>query len=137
LATSCPPRCRSINARSSSSSGADLILLVLDRSAPLDDEDRALIDRHRGGLLVANKSDLPAAWDASERGCLAISARNGAGLDALAVALVRALIPEPPPALGAIPFRPEHGKALGEARDLLARGRPEEAVRRLASLLEG
>ena len=41
---------------------ADLVLVVLDRSEPLTDIDRAVIAEHARGLFVANKCDLPAAW---------------------------------------------------------------------------
>jgi tRNA modification GTPase len=42
---------------------ADLILLVLDRSEPLTDQDRRLIAEYPTALIVANKVDLPSAWD--------------------------------------------------------------------------
>jgi tRNA modification GTPase len=42
---------------------ADLILLVLDRSEPLTDQDRSLIAEYPAALIVANKVDLPSAWD--------------------------------------------------------------------------
>ena len=44
---------------------ADLILVVLDRSRPLGDDDRALLDHTAGQprVIVVNKCDLPAAWD--------------------------------------------------------------------------
>ena len=47
---------------------SDIILLVLDRSRPLDEEDRSLLERilplvpHCGTVLVVNKCDLRAAW---------------------------------------------------------------------------
>ena len=46
---------------------ADLVLLVLDRSEPLQAIDRELIATTQGALLVANKSDLPPAWAAATR----------------------------------------------------------------------
>ena len=42
---------------------ADLVLLVLDRSEPLTDEDHRLMAEHPAALVVANKADLPAVWD--------------------------------------------------------------------------
>ncbi len=41
---------------------ADLVIIVLDRSQPLD---RSLIDAHPQAILVANKSDQPPAWNAA------------------------------------------------------------------------
>ncbi len=47
---------------------AHVIMVVLDRSRPLDDDDRALLDgtRDRLRVVVANKADLEPAWDAIE-----------------------------------------------------------------------
>lgn len=66
---------------------ADLVLCLLDRSAPLDDDDRELmaaLDPERT-VLVASKGDLPAAWDegALPRPAWLVSATRGDGLDAL------------------------------------------------------
>ena len=69
---------------------ADLVLVVLDRSREVTDEDRgilaetALLPR----VVVLNKSDLPAV--ATEPG-VAISARTGAGLDDLIAAIANVL----------------------------------------------
>jgi tRNA modification GTPase len=50
---------------------ADLVIVVLDRSRALTDEDRALVNGVNGtrvtsSLMVANKVDLEAAWDARD-----------------------------------------------------------------------
>ena len=68
---------------------ADLRIVVLDRSRPLIDEDRALI----GGptdhqIVVASKCDLAPRWDAGSVGALPISSVTGEGIDALRDALV-------------------------------------------------
>ncbi len=42
---------------------ADLVVVVLDRSEPLTAEDRRILRDHPAALVVANKADLPAAWD--------------------------------------------------------------------------
>ena len=47
---------------------ADLVLLVVDRSERLQPVDRQLIETIAGALLIANKSDLPAAWSDDESG---------------------------------------------------------------------
>ena len=66
---------------------ADLLVLVLDRSEPLEAEDELLLtqtsDRRR--IVVANKSDLPAACDVAIDGvgALSVSAKTGEGADDL------------------------------------------------------
>ncbi len=63
---------------------AELLIVVLDRSRPLNAEDRALIDDAAAvpSVVVANKCDLPAAWDgAAVAGAVPASATSGAGLD--------------------------------------------------------
>ena len=100
---------------------ADLILVVLDRSRALDIDDRALLEETAAQprVIVVNKCDLSAAWDArglypttqSPRGgdpglttrgdggagsepCVAISVVTGAGLDELIAAIARTLSTE-------------------------------------------
>jgi tRNA modification GTPase len=73
---------------------ADLTLLVLDRSLPLDSADREAmaqtIDKNR--LIVANKADLPQAWRDGEAGAaVSVSATTGAGLDELRRQIAAAL----------------------------------------------
>src|SRR5262249_52036087 len=53
---------------------ADLVLLVLDRSMPLEQTHRELLTAYEKALVVANKCDLPAAWSAEELGALRVSA---------------------------------------------------------------
>ena len=72
--------------------GSEVLLLVLDTSRPLDDEDRELLAVARDfsgvALLLLNKSDLPAAWGKDELpagspAAFVVSAETGAGLDAV------------------------------------------------------
>ncbi len=81
---------------------ADFVLAVFDASQPPGPDDRALLERLRTlprALAVRNKSDLPAspAWAAPEwslaPAALAVSARTGAGLDALRRAVREAALP--------------------------------------------
>jgi tRNA modification GTPase len=86
---------------------ADLAVIVLDSSEPLDESDRDLLDssRFRPSLVVLNKSDLPGLVDtaeirrlARERPIVETSAKTGAGLEELRRALgraVRSLFPAP------------------------------------------
>jgi tRNA modification GTPase len=62
---------------------ADLVLVVADRSKP------KVQHVEYKGLTVANKSDLPAAWDDDD--AVAVSATTGAGLDTLRRRIVEAL----------------------------------------------
>lgn len=72
---------------------ADVVIIILDGSKPLTNEDKVIIDKNRDGNIIAaiNKIDLPSAWetDAIERllpqgkKILKISAKFGAGLEEL------------------------------------------------------
>lgn len=119
---------------------ADLALLVLDQSLPLTPEDRAALEATKDlpRLVALNKSDQPAAWDASEL-CsdwgleqdrlLSVSAKHGQGLDELSAALGRAV------SGGAA--EPKPGEVVAGARQREALGRCLEAVQRAADSLSG
>ena len=66
---------------------ADLVIVVLDRSRAMSEDDEALLDQasRRPHVVVANKCDLPAAWQPLEQGvsALPVSAKDGRGLDDL------------------------------------------------------
>ena len=66
---------------------ADLVLLVLDGSAPLTDEDRELLreTEHLPRLILLNKADRGAAFEMP--GALRASAITGQGMEALRMAL--------------------------------------------------
>ena len=74
---------------------ADLVLVVLDRSRPLDDIDfqllRDIADRPR--LAAANKSDLPPQWRAEDIALpmWIVSSKTGEGMDQLRSGIRRAL----------------------------------------------
>jgi tRNA modification GTPase len=124
---------------------AHVILVVLDQSRALDADDRALLDLTavRRRVIVANKSDLPPAWDAGAlNGAAAIfaSATTGEGVDRLRAALVEVAAGEPLRDVPAI-TNIRHVELLGGARAALERaqaaagtGTPEEFV--LADLHE-
>src|SRR5262249_32750457 len=119
--------------------GADLVLLVLDRSEPLRAVDRALLDTCASTLVVANKCDLPPAWEPetlTRQGSMvcAVSAEKVEGLDALVGAVASRLVSEHPVAGMAVPFRPEHLLGLEEARACLSRGDVVGFVRALQGI---
>lgn len=68
----------------------DIALIVLDQSEPLTDEDMVLLDESDARqILIINKADLPAAWDARalaarfEGRTVYTSARGGEGIEGL------------------------------------------------------
>ena len=105
---------------------ADLVMLVLDRSEGLRPIDRQLLVDAAGALVIANKSDLPAAWRSTNAGLeleaiVTVSAERGEGVDELVGAIGKRLVPDPPLPREAIPFRRDQLDALRKARsDLLA-----------------
>lgn len=111
---------------------AQLVLVVLDRSRPLDDQDRRLLEETRRAprVIVANKSDLESAWDLATEAADAVrvSATTGAGLDALTRAMSVALS-------GSEPLRDTPAVTNARHAELLARAR--EALRRAASSAHG
>jgi tRNA modification GTPase len=69
---------------------ADLILVVLDRSRSIDDDDARVLASTNGRprVIVVNKTDLPAAWSdaplaAGSSPVVEISVRTGVGVDHL------------------------------------------------------
>jgi tRNA modification GTPase len=74
---------------------AALIVVVLDGSAALTDDDRVVLEQTASvpRVVVANKSDLPAAWttlDGNEK-LVRVSALEGEGIDSLRSAIVGAI----------------------------------------------
>ncbi len=109
---------------------ADLVLVVLDGSVPLTEDDDSLLAAAPMGrtVLVLNKSDLPAIVEASElqhlgaRATVSLSARTEAGLEALREAVTQTVWG------GEISVSPEalvtnvrHSSALREAQTALRR----------------
>jgi tRNA modification GTPase len=74
---------------------AAVVLVVLDGSMPLTDDDRTLLRETAGSrsVIVANKADLGEAWSDGdlERPVLRLSALTGEGLEALRAAIVASI----------------------------------------------
>jgi tRNA modification GTPase len=75
---------------------ADLTLLVVDRSRPLEHDDLALLEatRSRRRLVVVNKIDLPALWtaiDGLHEDAVNVSIKESLGLDRLVERMGHAL----------------------------------------------
>jgi tRNA modification GTPase len=116
---------------------ADLVLVVLDRSRQLTDEDRALLEatHSRSRVVVLNKSDLPAVSPRLKPGVTSeveISAKTGAGLDQLIDAIAAALNAGPGVAE---PLR-DHAQITNTRHSVLLE-RARAAIDRAASALEG
>jgi tRNA modification GTPase len=116
---------------------AHLAILVLDRSRPLDEDDRTLLATvsHARHVLVASKADLPSAWAAAGLAALPVAAAAGPGLDALRAAIADRLglgeLHRDTPAITNI----RHVDLVTRAREALQRARaaaasatPEEFV---------
>lgn len=119
---------------------ADLTLVVLDRSRPLESGDQEILDMTGGRrrLIVANKSDLESRWPHGPGGCDAavnVSARTGEGIDLLRQAMVSALTGSSPARDTPSITNARHAELLVRARAALTRasaaaaaGTPEEFV---------
>ena len=113
--------------------GANLTLLVLDRSESLTEVDRVLLEERSDALIVANKSDLPSAWTTGPA-MLTVSAERGDGIEALMAAIARRFVPGPPEPGSGVPFRPRHLRLLEAARDALRAGYLGGAIALLATI---
>jgi tRNA modification GTPase len=121
---------------------ADLLIPVLDLSRPLGVEDHMLINLHsdRSGTIIANKSDLPPAWEPSElrnveSRIVKISAKEGLGIARLLEAIGHALVPEPPRIGAGIPIQKSDVRILRDVRESLAVRDREGALARLKRLV--
>jgi tRNA modification GTPase len=121
---------------------ADLVVLVLDRSVPLQPIDHELIASQPTAIIAANKSDLPPAWHADEpsfrsRAVVTVSAEQGDGLNGLIDVIGRQLVPEPPPKGGAVPFRRDQMEQLSQIRLSLLADDRTAALDRLEVMVLG
>ncbi|HLX41790.1 MAG TPA: tRNA uridine-5-carboxymethylaminomethyl(34) synthesis GTPase MnmE [Bryobacteraceae bacterium] len=116
---------------------ADLTLVVVDSSQPLEAEDEALVQRARAqgkSLIAANKCDLPAK--AGCDGALLVSARSGAGVEELRHAIVATIAPQGSfeqqggfiTSLRHEQLLRESVEALGQARNAASLGIPHEML---------
>jgi tRNA modification GTPase len=110
---------------------ADVVLLVLDASRPLGEDDRRLLASSAGGerAVVINKCDLAAAWDPADvedeivRAAPRISLQTGAGVAQLKQHLAERLLGAG--TLRDVPFvtNVRHIELLQRASSAIARGR--------------
>jgi tRNA modification GTPase len=119
---------------------ADLVLKVIDRSEPLQPEDRALLESRERALVLASKADLAPAWEPGalglEPGAIhTISAERGEGLDSLIAGIVARIVPKATEPGAGVPFRMEQIEALERARQSLLEGPTGPAIHNLERLL--
>ena len=118
---------------------ADLLIVVLDRSALLSAEDEEALQASAGRrrILVAAKCDLPPVWPAGMRpgATLDVAAASGHGIAELRGAIVEALSDGPPLADTPAVTNQRHAALLEQAAvgltraaDAAAAGVPEEFV---------
>ena len=83
---------------------ADLVVLVVDGSCPVDESTSRSIEAMGTGLVVANKCDLgDETGGMLPDGTLSVSALTGEGIDSLAAAIVERLVPRIPEPGTAVP----------------------------------
>ncbi|MCX7779377.1 MAG: tRNA uridine-5-carboxymethylaminomethyl(34) synthesis GTPase MnmE [Negativicutes bacterium] len=119
---------------------ADLLLLLLDASAPLTPEDREVLALLPGkeALVLVNKSDLPARLEIEEverliggRQMIRISVLEGTGLDELEQSIVdRVYSGQITQGEGAFVNNVRHGNLLRQAKERL-----EEALNSIAAAM--
>ena len=124
---------------------ADLVVLVLDRSRPLEEIDDTLLRETAAGprVIVANKIDLPAAWSAEDQqqaasskeqearsqkpeaegpaGVVLLSLKSGEGVEPLRAAMRAALDVAEPLRDAPMVTNVRHETLLRQARAALAR----------------
>ena len=105
---------------------AELTVVVLDGSRPLGAEDHHVLALTREGprVVVANKSDLPAAWErdaVDDKAALEISALTGDGVEKLRDAIASALSGGEALRDTPIVTNVRHVELLSRARDAIGR----------------
>jgi tRNA modification GTPase len=113
---------RSVQARAAS----ELVLVVLDQSDALTDDDRRILaeTRSRSRLVVKNKADSPDRCGAIEQVVpLGVSARTGAGMGQLRIDIARALTGSEPLRDSPAISNARHIALLDDARSCLERSR--------------
>ena len=117
---------------------ADCRILVLDSAAPPNDETRALLVAWPDAIVVANKCDLPNAWnDALPADALLTSVTARQGIDQLARAVVKRLIPAIPPDGTPVPLSQRQIDFLQLARAALIDDNRNEYASAIDAIIAG
>jgi tRNA modification GTPase len=99
---------------------ADLVLAVLDGSAPLTAEDETALQAAQAApkaLILQSKADLPCRWTRPD--VIALSAKTGQGLDKLEQAVAALFPPDETTPPGEVLTNPRQAEAVSRALDYL------------------
>ncbi len=99
---------------------ADLLIIVIDGTQPITDDDRNLLAEHPDALVLMSKADLPPHDGTSEfvmshPEVLRVSAMEKTGMDELQQAIVHRLVPRPPDVSTPLPFTSRQVECLRTA----------------------
>ena len=97
---------------------AELALVLLDGSAPLTEEDGAVLEAAKGAghvILLRSKADLPPAWERED--AIPVSAVTGEGLPALEAAVAALYPPDTSVPVGQLLTSPRQADAVSRALD--------------------
>ena len=103
---------------------AELVIAVLDGSEPLGEEDEAVIAAAKAAphhILLQSKADLPARW--TMEGAVSVSAKTGAGLEALESAVSALFPPDTGTPAGEILTNPRQAEAVSRALEYIRAAR--------------
>ena len=99
---------------------AELALVLLDGSAPLSDEDEAVLEAAKAAehrIVLRSKADLPAAWTRED--AIPVSAVTGEGLPALESAVAALYPPDVSVPVGQVLTNPRQADAVARALEYI------------------
>lgn len=114
---------------------ASLVLLVFDATRPWSDEDSDACRHFPGAILVFNKIDLLEGPQGSPPPGQMVSALSGNGIDELARAIARSLVPQTPKQGDPVPFLPQQVSTLKEGLNMIRSGDLPEACHHITNLI--
>jgi len=100
---------------------ADIVLLVIDASKGMHEEDRAMLERLRGRqvIVAANKIDLADGYHAEDESIILTSAPSGEGIEALEDRIAEIAGSEPMGSEGIVVSNIRHERSLRSAYESL------------------
>jgi tRNA modification GTPase len=115
---------------------ADLAIIVLDRSRPLDEVEHRLIQNLPNAIVIEHKADLACVWTADRpHNAIAVSSLTGDGIDELISAIATQLVPAVPSPGTALPVTDRQITALTATRAAAVAGDIKSAHDQLRKLL--
>ncbi len=110
---------------------ADLVVLVFDRSRAWSEQAERVYRNFPDALVTHNKIDLPGSGIGNRPEGILTSALSGQGIDRLAAAILRRLVPRPPGPREAIPFTRRQRELLAQTKEAVEHRRFATATDRL------